>query len=452
MSNAKTIAAEWLRKWYVICAILIIMFGVGVRCYTSPLPDPISIPSPAMPSPNARDTFTAAEILLKDGGLVDYAISPPLKGPVPSGFSAADPNSGYHTFTLAEKEQLIRENQPALDKMREGLREAYMSPPVRSFDTLIPYFAKDRAMARLIQLQEKVDIQRGDWNGAMTSCLDNIQLGTDLPHGSALIGMLVGIACDAIGRRPIHESDVIDHLTSAQAKAAANRLAQIVDNEVSLATVLQNQKWFMQASILQLFSKSTWRSDLISLAPANQTPSESELPEIIQIYTTSRRQYFQRYTDYMNAEVAYVKMPWPDQLSTPPPFKPHDVLSDVIVSDFKPVDFRFLSTVALDRLLELQLALRAYKLDKGSYPSRLNQLAPQYIPAVPMDPYSNNQELLYKSAGSTYILYSIGPDGVDDGGKPIDNTGYWVNMSGWNIHNPTLNPDAKGDIVAGVNY
>ena len=65
------------------------------------------------------------------------------------------------------------------------------------------------------------------------------------------------------------------------------------------------------------------------------------------------------------------------------------------------------------------LALRAYRLEHGAYPATLAALTPAYLKQIPNDPFAASGPLHYKRQGSKYVLYSIGPDGKDDGGKPI---------------------------------
>jgi len=45
--------------------------------------------------------------------------------------------------------------------------------------------------------------------------------------------------------------------------------------------------------------------------------------------------------------------------------------------------------------------------------------SPKYLQRVPLDPCSN-RALVYRPNGTNWVLYSLGPDKVDDGGKPID--------------------------------
>ena len=51
----------------------------------------------------------------------------------------------------------------------------------------------------------------------------------------------------------------------------------------------------------------------------------------------------------------------------------------------------------------------------------LADLVPRFLAAVPTDPF-NGAPLRYKRSEQGFIVYSIGPDGHDDGGreKPLD--------------------------------
>ncbi len=92
--------------------------------------------------------------------------------------------------------------------------------------------------------------------------------------------------------------------------------------------------------------------------------------------------------------------------------------------DFGLDQFRFKAAYdeTFTRLLMTMLALRAYKLDhQGSYPQTLGGLTPKYLSAVPLDPFADQAPFQYRpvKGGASYLLYSIGPDGIDNGGSPI---------------------------------
>jgi hypothetical protein len=69
------------------------------------------------------------------------------------------------------------------------------------------------------------------------------------------------------------------------------------------------------------------------------------------------------------------------------------------------------------RLTQVALALAAFKAEhNGAYPATLDELSLAYLPAVPVDSFSENP-LVYARTGSGYTLYSVGPDMADQGGK-----------------------------------
>lgn len=79
---------------------------------------------------------------------------------------------------------------------------------------------------------------------------------------------------------------------------------------------------------------------------------------------------------------------------------------------------RDVSLARRDALL-IVIALELHHRLHGSYPTTLTELTPSLLPAVPLDPMSG-QPFRYKSAaetGGTPLLYSVGADGVDDGGR-----------------------------------
>ncbi len=71
-------------------------------------------------------------------------------------------------------------------------------------------------------------------------------------------------------------------------------------------------------------------------------------------------------------------------------------------------------------LTRLAFALEAYRADHGSYPARLTDLAPAYVRKVPKDLF-NNAEPRYCQEGNGYVLYSVGSNEKDDGGRGFQN-------------------------------
>ena len=68
------------------------------------------------------------------------------------------------------------------------------------------------------------------------------------------------------------------------------------------------------------------------------------------------------------------------------------------------------------RNLQLAFALAAFRADQGRYSAKLDELAPKYIEKIPDDLFAE-KPLIYRLEGAGYLLYSVGPDGKDDGGR-----------------------------------
>jgi hypothetical protein len=74
---------------------------------------------------------------------------------------------------------------------------------------------------------------------------------------------------------------------------------------------------------------------------------------------------------------------------------------------------------AMLSLMRTDLAIRRYQQRHGNWPETLAAVVPDELKAVPIDPFSE-KPLVYRVAGDDFVLYSVGQDGVDDGGKSFD--------------------------------
>ena len=66
--------------------------------------------------------------------------------------------------------------------------------------------------------------------------------------------------------------------------------------------------------------------------------------------------------------------------------------------------------------VQVAFALAAYHRDHGNYPAKLDDLAPKYLAAVPDDLFSG-KALIYRPTEKSYLFYSVGVNGKDDGGR-----------------------------------
>jgi hypothetical protein len=81
--------------------------------------------------------------------------------------------------------------------------------------------------------------------------------------------------------------------------------------------------------------------------------------------------------------------------------------------------------LAQRRMAAIALALRLYEIDHGRRPAELSELVPEYLPAVPADPFaSDGRSIAFRTTPHGALLYSVNTDGVDDQGQvAIDRNG-----------------------------
>lgn len=75
------------------------------------------------------------------------------------------------------------------------------------------------------------------------------------------------------------------------------------------------------------------------------------------------------------------------------------------------------SNLAIRRLA---VALQRHRRETERYPFSLDMLVPTWIDSVPEDPLALDGRFIYRphDDGSAFVLYSVGRDGIDDGGNP----------------------------------
>jgi hypothetical protein len=74
------------------------------------------------------------------------------------------------------------------------------------------------------------------------------------------------------------------------------------------------------------------------------------------------------------------------------------------------------------------IGLKRYQLRHGNLPASLQGLAPEFLPAVPYDPMSGKPLCYRPKPDGSFVLYSVGEDGQDDGGDPNPAVGNYLGL------------------------
>jgi hypothetical protein len=92
------------------------------------------------------------------------------------------------------------------------------------------------------------------------------------------------------------------------------------------------------------------------------------------------------------------------------------VVSKMVIPDMEGAFMKVATFDALVRTARAGLACRVFKGRTGQYPESLEALVPELLTEVPIDPFTG-KPLVYKREGTGFIVYSLGSNQKDDGGR-----------------------------------
>jgi len=375
----------------------------------------IDIPNPPAPAHNAYDDFLlACKVLIDESGVAR---------------AYADTNNT--TITLTEKETLLRKNARARTLLQTGLAHNYQCPPIRSFAQAMPYAAHFRGLMHLLMLDSQVQAAHARWDIAVPDALQAIQLGTKIQHGTILIGYLEGISFQMTGARACWS--LINQLDLPQTMTDLQSLQSTLSDQTTVAEAIREEKWMALATIKAMLEQSG----------KTETDHSLDAQAIKQLPEDRKRQLIAAYTQYLDAWIDNASKPYAAFVDVPPPSDPY-VRQFAAPNMWKLYLLKAAACQANLRMLQLTLALQAYHLQHHTLPPTLDALTPAYLRMLPNDPFARQGSFLYRPKGSNYRLYSLGPDGKDDGGEAVDNGGD-INTR------YRISEDSQGDLVAGIN-
>jgi hypothetical protein len=314
--------------------------------------------------------------------------------------------------------------------------------------TLLPGIQQSRDFARVLGARAMNHLGEGRVQQAWNDLMVMRKLGRLIAQGPTLIEALVGIAIENIGN---HSTLVLIEHTQPDAKQVAKYLADLDGIEKThpmsrMADKVETTERSMYMDCVQLLARGS-----LNLEQLAGVTGGGDFGNIMQKYATGlvewdivlrkgnvwydRMVKIMRMDDYVERSKAVAKanedIKKMAQESRAPinllrfldPKKGReaasDFMGDVMVALLLPAvqQARIAEDLATQngRHLRIALALSAYKKKNGSYPAKLSDVKP-YLGAVPRDIFTG-EELNYKVTKDGYLVYSVGPNGKDEGGR-----------------------------------
>ncbi len=213
--------------------------------------------------------------------------------------------------------------------------------------------------------------------------------------------------------------------------AAAELIAALLDDELArrqFVSAVHTERTFELLRAEQVLNETDQNlntSLLAVISPNVLGAADRPLFEPIHRFDAARM------LQYLSAVSDAVAAPnWPGvQAELPERFRPtsdmelftHPVLRRINTNIIWHTQLHF-RTLALRRMAAVGLAVWLFEAEHGDWPDRLEELVPKYLPDVPPDPFAGPDRCIaYDPYSEPPILYSVGVNGIDEGGKlPAD--------------------------------
>lgn len=287
-----------------------------------------------------------------------------------------------------------------------------------ALDVGFPHYAKIRALTTLLCTDALLASQADNMEKAVDDLVLSYKLSKTMKNESTIIGQLVQIT--TLNQSTLTMQRIADAapITEVQARKLYDATSDI-NLYAGLIRALQGERamgiWIYD-DIRQNGPNAQAMQTGTSSAPSRLSKEEFESPQFRNNLDIDELFYLRQMGIAIDdAKKPYMLLPNRNavDIDIPENFRISAILIPVLNQQYVARD-RGVATVALARA---GLTLIAYKARIGSYPETLNEAASGLGWKLDKDPFSGKQ-IIYKKKGNGCLIYSIGEDLKDNGGKP----------------------------------
>lgn len=295
--------------------------------------------------------------------------------------------------------------------------------------TLLPHLAPLQACIQLLCIRASFLAGSGDGDKAFDCLKTALRVSICIKDEPSLVSSLVRIACDSLVIRTL--TDIVkEHTPGAKHAAELEGLlaspdrkidsALIIDGEtvmfgiVIFNAILEDENFpfggdVLWSPIIRYFRRPLTKYDYIFFLDASEVGEQYHEKKWFDPLSGQLRQQYTQKTEKIPAYCTVSRMILP------------------ALTRFKLNTVKHHASINLTRIA---LALSVYKGKYGQFPASLEKLVPEFPEVLPLDPFTG-KSFAYDRKGKSFLLYSMGPNMKDDGGKPQ----YTKKPDGHFVHN-----------------
>lgn len=316
--------------------------------------------------------------------------------------------------------EFLHKQAPVIDLLRKAGRLPGCDFGIEynplSIDVVLPPMGRMRSLSQLLCLSARVAAHQGKMVEAMMDISAALALAGHISAEPPLIAATVSFACEDNVFKAFQY--VLDQ--AELSKDSANAIS--LNPSLSFNEVLHRSMRMENAFGMSVFTMP----HLSAVLPAFAIPGPREY--VVTFAADPYRVFLWRndleaYLRWVRRYERWSAQPYIAHLEEWRQPEPRNgmggLLTTLIAPSFSRSGERAARADAQHRLIMLAVAMWQYRLAEGSFPAELGQLSSKYLLTVPIDPFTGKDMKMAQVDGHP-VIYSIGPDLVDDGGKPMD--------------------------------
>ncbi|MGE0609356.1 MAG: hypothetical protein AB7O62_19850 [Pirellulales bacterium] len=324
------------------------------------------------------------------------------------------PLPGQPWSDLEAVEAFLQEYQRSLDLLHEAARRGggarYPTDFSQGINMLLPHAQNLRSAARMLQLQALARAHRGDAHGAAESIRAMWRAGESLEYEPIIISQLVRVAIGGMAAAQLQDFlPVVD----------------FSDNDLRMLQA-EFRRYDGQAAI----GRSLRGERAIGLIAfddlGNTNPQLASLPGMRLMLVADKAYYLEQMSRLIEAgdaelpasrtQLQKIDSEIAQAISGSKVQKLGKIMTAMLIPALSAATDANYRAVARCRVIDAALAAELYRRQQGTFPAKLDDLVPEFMPAVPLDPFTGTP-LKMAVRGSNLVIYSVGADNLDDGGK-----------------------------------
>jgi hypothetical protein len=347
--------------------------------------------------------------------------SKPLGPVTDQWYLISGPNAPWNKLSADDQKAVadyVAQNADALSMLRSASalsKSRYAVDFQSGIQAETPHLAKVRSSSRLLRLQVMLQLNDGHPDRAVESVVDSFRLANSLENEPLLISQLIRVACLHLSIDDIERILNRAPLRDPQLAALQKELEDSRDY-AAFKKALVGERCLVVHTMLHRSPMELVGHDPAD-APQRLIVSLARISGLVDLDII-------QYLDLMDEAVKAMDTSRPaDRLvlgrsldGKVKRLPKYCILSRLLLPAYDGVFERSVRVLSLIDTAHTAVAIERYRLREGRLPDRLESLVPDYLPAVPEDPYDGNP-LRFRRVENGFIVYSVGEDLTDDGGN-----------------------------------